>query len=109
MNDKEKLKLWKAFHEKTGLDKRMEELAEIEARLSLIKTFYSVDDIVRREIDGLKNKSQKKKTKDRDIEKTIDEYLEEAKYRAYMASFSNMKKNYEARKKEMSKIRKEMQ
>ena len=105
MNDKEKLALWKAFHEKTGFDRTMEELVETQARLSLIKAFYSVDDIFRREIDGLKNKSGKKKTKGRDIEKTIDEYLEEAKYRAYMASFDNMKKNFEARKKDMSKIK----
>ena len=107
MNDKEKLAIWKAFHEKTGFDRQMEKLAEIEARLSLIRTFYSVDDIFRREIDGLKKKSKKKKGS-KDVEKKIDEYLEEAKYRGYMASFDNMKKNYDARKKEMSKIRKEM-
>ena len=105
MDDKEKLKLWKDFHEESNFDKKMMKLAEIEARLSLIKTFYSVDDIFRREIDGLKNKSGKKKIKAGDIEKTIDEYLEEAKYRAYMASFDNMKKNFEARKKEMTKIK----
>ncbi|MFH1391524.1 MAG: hypothetical protein ABIH20_04400 [Candidatus Diapherotrites archaeon] len=39
------------------------------------------------------------------INKKTDELLREAEYRRYIASFEHMKENYEARKKEMAKIK----
>ena len=100
--DKQKTELFKAFREK---DTRIEKYLDWQAHLNIMHALYQFDDIFRREVDGLRKKTEKKKMDIEQINKKIDEFVREAEYRAYIASFDNMKKNYEARKKEMSKIK----
>ena len=108
MTDKEdnrKTELFKAFHEDSILGNALDKFTKMQNRLATIKLFYDTDDIFRREIDALKNKAEKKKVDVEKIEEKVDEFLKEAEYRRYIASFEHMKQNYEARKKEMTKIK----
>ncbi|GEM_PF-4791069 len=47
---------------------------------------------------------KKKKMSLKNVEKKTDEFLQEAEYRRYMATFEHMQKNYDARKSQMARI-----
>ena len=105
--EEKKLDLFKAFG---GSIHGSAYLKAQEQRLLLgrIKVYYDTDDIFRREIDHLKEKMKKDLKKGKPVKETDDlvlELLKEAEYRRFIASFENMKANYESRKKEMSKIK----
>ena len=104
LSDEKRIELWKAFHTDGMFGQVYNRAMEERMRLGLIQIFYDTDDIFRREIDFLKGSMAKKKMKVKEVEKKIGELLKEAEYRRYIATFDNMKKNYEARRSEMTKI-----
>jgi len=108
MDDKEeekKVELFKAFHGQGIYGATLLKAREEEAKFAKIKLYYDTDDIFRRQIDSLKIRMEKKKAKPKEVEEKIAVLLKEAEYRRYIASFETMKINYEARKKEMTKIK----
>lgn len=104
LNEKKKLELWKAFHDNNILGPKFNAAAEKQAKLAKIQNYYDNDDIFRREIDALKEKMRKKKITLKQVESKTEEFLKEAEYRKYIATFEHMKENFDARKKEMAKI-----
>ena len=103
--EEKKVELFKAFHDDSVYGSTLLKAREEESKFAKIKLYYDTDDIFRRQIDGLKIRMKKKKVKPKVIDEKIAVLLREAEYRRYIASFENMKINYEARKKEMTKIK----
>ena len=103
--EQKKVELFKAFHNASVYGATLLKAREEETKFAKIKLYYDTDDIFRRQIDGLKIRMKKKKVKPKVIDEKIAILLREAEYRRYIASFENMKINYEARKKEMTKIK----
>ena len=101
----EELELWREFHKGGSQGPALKKWAELRGREATLKIFYDTDDIFRREIDGLKEKMKKGGIKPKQADEKVEELLIEAKYRRYIASFENMKENFEARKKEMAKVK----
>ncbi|HIH09973.1 MAG TPA: hypothetical protein HA254_04880 [Candidatus Diapherotrites archaeon] len=104
LSDEKKTELWKAFHSTDLFGAPYTEFSKKLARMKMLQNFYFNDDIFRREIDGLRQKMEKKKVALKAVDKKIDELVAEADYRRYIASFESMKENFEARKKEMAKV-----
>ena len=109
LNDEKTTELWKAFHTDNLLGPNTQKAIENQLRLREIQGFYNTDDIFRREIDFLREKMTNKKIKFKETEKKIEQFLKEAQYRRYIATFENMKQNYQARKSQMTKIQEALQ
>lgn len=105
LSDEKKTELWREFHKNNLFGPTYKAAFEQQAKLLKIQGFYDTDDIFRREIDGIKERMQKKKIKLKDAEKKIEELGREAEFRHYIATFEQMKQNFEARKGEMAKIK----
>ncbi len=104
LSGQKKIELWKAFHPGSLMSPALEQMRTKQLKLATIQQFYDTDDIFRREIDGLRQKMEKKKLTLKEVEKKTEEFLREAEYRRYIATFEHMKENFDARKKEMAKI-----
>jgi len=99
------VELWKAFRSDSVFGDVVNEAMKERLRIAKIRLYYDTDDIFRRQIDGLKERMKKRKAKPKVIDAKMLELLREAEYRRYIASFDNMKENFEARKKEMAKVK----
>jgi hypothetical protein len=103
--DEKKTELWKAFHDKSLFGSAFDEAMAKRQRFANVRLFYDTDTVFRREIDGLKKKMERTNMGLEKADAQVEEYLKEAEYRRYIATFENMRLNYDARKKEMDKLK----
>ena len=104
LSEEKRIELWKAFHDTNLLGVPYNDYTKKQAKLTSLQNYYTSDDIFRREIDGLRQQMKKKKISLKAVDKKTDEFLKEAEYRRYIATFEHMQKNYNARKNQMAKI-----